>query len=111
MSKLANAVRKIVSQMRADYANDGIDAEDQANRIPGYTLALEAALNMDDTYPPSGLSYGVVMKGVSAAEQVKEYNKRRTKELVLEQRKNAVFGGCCYRFADNQACNCLEEAE
>jgi len=35
----------------------------------------------------------------------------RTPEDVLRQRKNAVGGGCCERFADQQGCDCLSEAE
>lgn len=34
----------------------------------------------------------------------------RTKADVLAERKNAVGGGCCERFANNQACDCLEKA-
>lgn len=34
----------------------------------------------------------------------------RTKAEVLEQRKNAVGGGCCDRFGDQMACDCLERA-
>ena len=35
---------------------------------------------------------------------------RRTRSQVLKERENAVGGGCCERFADNQACTCLEDA-
>lgn len=37
--------------------------------------------------------------------------KRRTKAEVMRERQNAVLGGCCNRFADNMACDCLEEAK
>ena len=33
----------------------------------------------------------------------------RTRQDVIEARKTVV--GCCSRFADNMACDCLEEAE
>lgn len=35
---------------------------------------------------------------------------RRTKSEVLAARRNAVAGGCCNRFADQQGCECLAEA-
>lgn len=34
-----------------------------------------------------------------------------TRAEVLAARERAVFGGCCDRFADNMACDCLENAE
>lgn len=34
----------------------------------------------------------------------------RTRSQVLAQRRNAVAGGCCQRFADQQGCDCLENA-
>lgn len=37
--------------------------------------------------------------------------KGRTKSGVIAARRNAVAGGCCNHFADNMACDCLEEAE
>lgn len=35
---------------------------------------------------------------------------RRTVAEVMEARSHAVSGGCCDRFADHMACDCLEEA-
>lgn len=35
---------------------------------------------------------------------------QRTRSQVLVARKNAVMGGCCNAFADNQSCDCLELA-
>lgn len=35
----------------------------------------------------------------------------RTVAEVLEQRKHAVMGGCCNRFADQMGCDCLEKAK
>lgn len=35
----------------------------------------------------------------------------RTPEQVLEQRKNAIGGGCCERFGDQMGCDCLRSAE
>ncbi len=37
--------------------------------------------------------------------------KKRTVSEVVRQRANAVAGGCCNLFADNQGCDCLETAE
>ena len=34
-----------------------------------------------------------------------------TKSEVLRKRQDSVMGGCCERFANNQACDCLETAE
>lgn len=34
----------------------------------------------------------------------------RTRSQVLAERKNAVMGGCCERFANQQGCECLERA-
>ncbi len=47
-----------------------------------------------------------------ATEQTKETAKsiRRAVDRVKEARRHAVMGGCCERFADNQACDCLEKA-
>lgn len=36
--------------------------------------------------------------------------RRRTRSEVLKERENAVAGGCCNRFADQMACDCLSEA-
>ena len=35
---------------------------------------------------------------------------RRTKAEVLEARRHGPAGGCCDRWADFQACDCLERA-
>lgn len=34
-----------------------------------------------------------------------------TKSEVLAARRNSIMGGCCDRFADQQACDCLERAD
>ncbi len=34
----------------------------------------------------------------------------RTKSEVLEERRHAVMGGCCDRWADMKGCDCLSEA-
>lgn len=34
----------------------------------------------------------------------------RTRSHVLKLRENSILGGCCDRFTDQQACNCLETA-
>jgi hypothetical protein len=34
-----------------------------------------------------------------------------TKAYVLETREKSPISGCCDRFANNQACSCLEDAE
>lgn len=36
--------------------------------------------------------------------------KRRTVAEVLEARSHGPMGGCCERYADNKACDCLTEA-
>lgn len=40
----------------------------------------------------------------------KDRNRRTKKEVETLRTEGAVFGGCCGRFADNQACDCLELA-
>jgi hypothetical protein len=35
---------------------------------------------------------------------------QRNRAQVLAERQHAVTGGCCNRFADHQACDCLETA-
>ena len=39
-----------------------------------------------------------------------QVRRQRTKSDVLKQRKNAVGGGCCNMFANQQGCDCLDTA-
>lgn len=56
-----------------------------------------------------GMAYGIAREAYDER-LLAPPSGRRTRQQVLAERMHAVMGGCCSRFADNKACDCLEKA-
>lgn len=48
--------------------------------------------------------------GIGEVRKLDAVHPRTPAEVIREQPRNAIYGGCCNRFADHRSCSCLAQA-
>jgi hypothetical protein len=104
---IEQALKNLISKMQSRLDKDE-DWADIGMQVPGYLGMLEMVLVMVQNQPQVAHPVGKVRMD-DLPRHTKGVVGRRTKAQVMEERSHAVMGGCCERFANHQACNCLEE--
>jgi hypothetical protein len=111
-------LKDLAAEMEKDCGKAGGICGDCVQQVQFYIRLIRLAVKMDESRPPIAEPLNIPNYSGIDPDPYRHMRKWHattlrpgTKAYVLEMREKNPLSGCCERFANNQACSCLEDAE